>query len=110
MKYTAFASGNADNGITALSALTAVLAGVGVGVAVTVGVGVGVGVKLSMAILPDAGEPPLTMLLNDNLAFMANRCCLAKSMKLGGVAMALITYAHETTYVGGAQGGCAAMA
>ena len=83
---------------------------VGVGVGVVVGVRVGVGVKLGIATLPDAGAPLLTMLLNDNLAFITNRCCLAKSMKLGGVAMAVITYAHETTYLSGARGGCAAMA
>ena len=82
-----FASGNADNGITALSVLTGVDAGVGVGVGVTVGVGVGVAVKLGMYILLDAGEPLLTMLLKDNLLLVANRCCLIRSVKLGGVAM-----------------------
>ena len=80
VKYTAFASGNADSGIIALSVLTGVDAGVGVGVGVTVGVGVGVGVKLGMDTLLHAGEPPLTTELKDNRLLVANLCCLIRSM------------------------------
>ena len=76
-----------------------VLVGVGVmvGVGVTVGVGVIVGVGVGSDILCAAGEPPFTTLLNDNLLLIDNRCCLARSVKLGGLAMFKYLYMEPSS-------------
>jgi hypothetical protein len=74
-----------------------VLVIVGVGVTVGVGVIVGVGVGVGPDIFCAAGEPPFTTLLNDNLLLIDNRCCLARSVKLGGLAMFKYLYMEPSS-------------